>query len=289
MDVNRERNKEKLNFGLTCTKYILFLLNVVFVIASVLAISSGISTIVAFTSYYYMMAYGFNALTTLWLVVGIIFLIVALVGIFTAFKESTALSNIYAVLMMVVFILQIAVSIYSFTLINQIQDMVSYQLRSMMTHYSYDSQVEVDWIQSNFQCCGIRDPQDWLDFEGGLYYANAWNNYHSFIDSQLNETGIRMPVSCCKPFSNYVNLKCEHYHSSGCFDAIYQIVSASIMMFGTSSLIVSILQLLGIILGFYFARLVRGKKTQRDMQIWNTNQENSTSARQETDYSPIQW
>ncbi|KAG4065216.1 hypothetical protein HA402_011272 [Bradysia odoriphaga] len=283
-----DMNREKLNFGLTCTKYILFLLNVVFVIASVLAISSGITSIVAFTSYYFMMAYGLDTLITLWLVVGIIFLIVALVGIFTAFKESTALSNIYGILMMVVFILQIAVSIYSFTLINQIQDMVTYQLRSMMTHYSYGDQVEVDWIQSNFQCCGIRDPRDWLDF-GGLYYENQWNNYYSVIDTQLNETGIRMPASCCKPLSNYVSLKCEHYHSSGCFDAIYQIVSASIMMFGTSSLIVSILQLLGIILGFYFARTVRGKKTQRDIQIWNTDQTNSTSARQQTDYSPIQW
>lgn len=53
--------------------------------------------------------------------------------------------------MVVVFILQIAVSIFSFTLINQTQYAVSRQLERMMGEYSYESygyKAEIDWIQS---------------------------------------------------------------------------------------------------------------------------------------------
>ncbi|XP_037024647.1 CD151 antigen-like isoform X1 [Bradysia coprophila] len=293
MDVNRERNKEKLNFGLTCTKYILFLLNVVFVIASVLAISSGISTIVAFTSYYYMMAYGFNALTTLWLVVGIIFLIVALVGIFTAFKESTALSNIYGILIMVVFVWQIAVSAYSFSFLNQTQYIVTNQLKRMMIDYSRGYQPEVDWIQLNYQCCGINDPSDWQKFDRYTTPSPRYDKYDYFdhlnstTDAQINQID-RLPVSCCEQNSNYVNLRCDRYHKTGCFDPIHRIVSASVMLAGTFGLIFSILQFLGIVLGFHYARLIRGKKTQLQVQIWNTYHGNSASDHQETDYDPMQ-
>lgn len=49
------------------------------------------------------------------------------------------------------------------------------------------------------------------------------------------------------------------------------------------------LQLLGIILGFSYARTLRSKKTQRDMQIWNTDQGRSNSGRQPIDHSTIQW
>lgn len=33
------------------------------------------------------------------------------------------------------------------------------------------------------------------------------------------------------------------------------------------------LQVLGIVLGFMYARIVRRKKTQRDVRIWNSGQE----------------
>lgn len=276
MESNREPDPS--NFKPTCTKYTLSLLNVVFVIASVLSISGAISTIVTFTPYYNMMRFGLDTMTVTWLVIGIILLIVALFGIFTTFKESTALANIYAVLMMVVFILQLEVSIFSFTLINQTPSMVSMQLTEMMTEYPNAFRVEVDWIQTNFRCCGIEGPDDWEQIGRLGYYTNYYN-----------ETGLT-PVSCCEQYSNYVSLKCERFHGSGCFDPIYQIVSASVMLAGTFGIIFSALQLPGIFLGFYYARIVRSKKTQRDMQIWNPDKGCSISVvRQPTDYSPANW
>lgn len=56
--------------------------------------TGGIPTIVAFTSYFNMMADSFRMLSISWLFVGVILLIVALFGIFAAFKESIVLAKL---------------------------------------------------------------------------------------------------------------------------------------------------------------------------------------------------
>lgn len=50
--------------------------------------------------------------------------------------------------MMVVFVLQVAVTIYSFTLMNQTQVMVTNELKRLILDYSYGYQIDADWIQS---------------------------------------------------------------------------------------------------------------------------------------------
>ncbi|KAG4065839.1 hypothetical protein HA402_012517 [Bradysia odoriphaga] len=186
-------------------------------IASVMAISSGISVTVAVTFTYDMTTYGIDTVAMLWLVIGIIWLIVALFGMFTAFKESTAFANTYGILIMVVFIWQIGVSIYSFSFLNQTHYIVTHQLKRTMIDYSYGYQVEVDWIQSNFQCCGINGPSDWQNF--GRFstpypHFDRYDYLNSTTDAPLNETDL-MPVSCCEQYSNYVDLKCDQIVSAG--------------------------------------------------------------------------
>lgn len=51
-----------------------------------------------------------------------------------------------------------------------------------------------------------------------------------------------MPASCCVQYSNYVNLTCENYHMSGCFEPIHDIVSQSIMTIGSSALVFAVVQ-----------------------------------------------
>lgn len=62
-------------------------------VLSVLMISGGISTNIIFSSFYTDMGDGFRMLSIFWLVVGIVFMFVALFGIFAAFKESTVSAN----------------------------------------------------------------------------------------------------------------------------------------------------------------------------------------------------
>lgn len=51
-----------------------------------------------------------------------------------------------------------------------------------------------------------------------------------------------MPVSCCVRDSDYVNLTCNEYYEKGCTDPLHQIVSESIMMIGSSSLVLAVVQ-----------------------------------------------
>jgi len=351
MEVARNRKKYKINFGQACTKYMLFVLNFVFVIASVLMISGAISSKIIFTSYYSNeMTNGTQMLSTFWLIVGIVFMFVAMFGIFAAFKESTVLANLYAIAMIVVFIFQMAAAIAGFTLISRSRNMVGDQLYTWMNDYYYDNKLQLDWIQYKFECCGQNGPSDWQRF--GQYstpspynndwYNNnwydrttpppepAWNNddyyyrttpgypnwgnddyyYRTTIgypnypwNYQTDNYGTTTterptttterptttteppktttteaprtnltPVSCCVQNSDYVNLTCSEHYQKGCFDPIHQIVSESIMMIGSSALVFAVVQVLGIVLGFLYARVIRRQKTQRDVQVWNSEQ-----------------
>ncbi|XP_037036039.1 CD63 antigen-like [Bradysia coprophila] len=255
----------KFNLGLTYAKYLVFLLNVVFVITSVLIVLTAIPTIVYSPIYRYMIIYGMQEFAIFWLVVGLISMTVALFGIFAAIRESTALANLYGVAMSMVYILQVAVMTVSFTIMSKARVMVFDQLNDVMSQYvNYRS--GVDWIQSEFQCCGNSGSHDWEFIDG-------------FGTAEGNETSL-MPASCCVQFTNYVNLTCDKYHTSGCFEAIYQIVTQSMMLIGTLALLLSILQILAISLSFIYAQIIRYKKTERDMQFWNGGHENITSPAQ---------
>ncbi|KAJ6623025.1 Lysosomal acid glucosylceramidase, partial [Pseudolycoriella hygida] len=360
-------------------------------ILSVVTISGGVSTLVAF-AYYYILD-DLPGLSVFWIVVGCIFMIVALFGIFAAFKESTMLANLYGLAMMLVFILQISAAITSFSIITKSRDMVTNQFGVLMQEYSYSyhNGLYVDFMQSKLECCGLDGPSDWQNYGQFPWYQNSYNGYYTddyyrhttesydrqptedyyylrttetddYFDYYVAETRppidsenyfyrrttgadylystnppisnyprsedyyhrrrttasddyfddtrsptddyrrttereynhpyrtrpsttshprtpteaprtYLVPSSCCVPNTNYVNLTCEQYHKSGCLEPIHQIVSESIMMIGSSALIFSVLQILGVILGFMYARFVRNRKIQRNVQIWNSGTE----------------
>ncbi|XP_037040420.1 CD151 antigen-like [Bradysia coprophila] len=281
MEPDRSQKKSEFDFRLMCWKYILFILNVIFVIASSVMIMSGISISVLLSPYNVMMEYGFNTLIIFALVTGIVLMIVAVVGIAVTFMEKTAFANLYGLAMMLVFVLQVATAVTSFVLMSKSGDMVSRQLDSMMYFYSYEHAYrrEVDLIQSQFECCGVYDNTDWQKYGK---YSTPWHGFTQSYDDWYPTThhtttsteapSVMMPATCCRPDSNYVGHTCDQYHSTGCFEPIRQIVSESVLIIGSSALLFSVLQILGIVAGFAYARAIRCRKTQRNVQIWNSDQ-----------------
>ncbi|KAG4072897.1 hypothetical protein HA402_002640 [Bradysia odoriphaga] len=291
MEANGSQKKSEFNFGLMCWKYILFILNVIFVIASFVMITGGISISVLLSPYRIMMEYGFNTLTIFALLTGITLMIVAVFGIAVTFMEKTAFANLYGLALILVFVLQVATAVTSFVLMSKSGEMVSSQLRSMMYYFSYEHEYlhEIDWIQSQFKCCGAYDHTDWQKYGK---YSSVWPAFaHSYDDwyQMTNDTTTSieapktdlMPSSCCLRDTNYVDLTCDQYHNSGCFEPIHQIVSESVLIIGSLAFLLSVFQILGIVAGFAYARAIRCRKTQRDVQIWNSGQGGYAAVRNE--------
>ncbi|XP_037024708.1 tetraspanin-6-like [Bradysia coprophila] len=301
MEPNRRsagRIKTKFDLGLAFWKYLMLLLNVGFVISSVLLISAGVSTYLTFKTMYNEMGDAFRMLSIFWMVVGVTTTAIGTFGIFVAFKENVTLANLYGIAMTFVFLGPISAGIADFTLISRSRYIASDLLDSMIKGYSYSNEYRynidyvynyiynfagysyyyeydyrsaMDWIQTKFECCGNNGPSDWANL---LLY---WLPHHlQTVDGPINSAlgEYPMPASCCVQNSNYVKLTCEKYHSTGCFEPIHQIFSETVMSIGTFGLFFSMLQMLAIILGFVYAQILRDKsRVQNYVNVSNSVQE----------------
>lgn len=166
--------------------------------------------------------------------------------------------------MMFVFLSQISAGIAGFSMISKSGYMVSDQLDQMIRYYNHDYYLyreKIDWIQSKvssvlflqrttktkryilkFECCGINGPSDWQQYESYWTPFGSPDIYDYPNRTADSPTKNLMPSSCCVQYSNYVNLTCERYHTSGCYDPIYESVHESIMTIGSSSIALAFVQ-----------------------------------------------
>jgi CD63 antigen len=279
--------RKKTNFGMKCMKYMLILINVLYLIISFLMISGATTLKVIFGQYYYILwsSSTIDSLSSLWIATGSLLLILSLFGIIAAVKESTLLTNIYGLLLSLIFILQMAAAITGFTLISKSDYIVKSTLNNLIDRsaYSYDiyNNYDIDWVQTTFQCCGNEGPSDWRNYgryfpttttTEDFYESSTTLDYEvsSTMDSTTHKPLIKMPPSCCRPDSNYdkINYTCDKYFTRGCFGPLHEIVSESVMLIGSSALIIGVVQILGVVCSFMFARIIRRSKTNRDIQRW---------------------
>ncbi|KAG4071970.1 hypothetical protein HA402_006131 [Bradysia odoriphaga] len=290
---------EKNSFGMKCMKIILILINVLYLIISFLMISGATTLKVIFGEHYFELWYAstVDSLSSLWIATGVFLLALSIFGIAAAVKESTMMTNFYGLFLSLIFILQMAAAITGFTLITQADGIVWGSLNSMMyqSQWGYES-TTMDWIQQTFKCCGNNGPSDWESFgryatttprptyDDWYYTTRPYTDWWGEITTEYETTtgyettpsttteflGNRMPQSCCVRDSAYnkETLRCDYYFTRGCHGPLNQIVSQSVMIWGSSALFIGIIQILGVINAFMFARIIRRNKTNRDVHRW---------------------
>ncbi|KAJ6632654.1 CD63 antigen [Pseudolycoriella hygida] len=260
----------KSSFGMKCMKFLLILINVLYLIISFLMISGATTLKVIFGEHYFELWYAstVDSLSSLWIATGCFLLALSIFGMAAAIKESTLMTNFYGLFLCLIFILQMAAAITGFTLITQADGIVRQTLQSMM-YNSFSGQDTIDWIQRTFECCGNDAPSDWENL-GRFYGSYTTREYDYFNDSTQAYSTLRMPKSCCQPNSNYdMNYyTCERYFTRGCHGPVNSIVSQSVMMIGSSALAVGVVQILGVVCAFMYARIIRRNKTNRDIHRW---------------------
>lgn len=280
----------KSSFGMKCIKVMLILINVLYLIIAFLMISGATTLKVIFGEYYFELWYAstIDSLSSLWIATGCFLLALSIFGIAAAVKESTMMTNFYGLFLSLIFVLQMAAAITGFTLITQTDGIVRESINSMMyrTTWSNDNNA-MDWVQSTFHCCGNDGPSDWenfgryttqshtTDYTTPYYYDWYYSTYQTPSTTSPPPTstefyGNKMPQSCCTRDSSYDkdSFRCQTYFTRGCHGPLHQIVSQSVMIWGSSALFIGIVQILGVVSAFMFARTIRRNKTNRDIHRW---------------------
>uniref|UniRef100_A0A1B0D6J3 Tetraspanin n=1 Tax=Phlebotomus papatasi TaxID=29031 RepID=A0A1B0D6J3_PHLPP len=257
-------NSNNLNVGMRCIKYMLFVINFMFVLTSVLLITVGLTIKTIFSEFDTFVDDHFMSAPTLLVAIGFILLAVALFGCVGAAKESTAMINIYGVLLAIIFVLEVAAAISAFVLQGQVEDMLVRTMFKSLDKYNDNPYIRdaVDFMQSALECCGVHGREDW---EGILATANPVNT------TEMSKE-IVLPESCCE-----MHYQGEHesecvWFTDGCFNQMNFVISQSAMLIATGATTVAFVQILGVICAFMLAKTIRRTKTQRALRQWQLQQ-----------------
>jgi hypothetical protein len=227
----------ELNFGGKCAKCILFVFNLIVLLAGLVLVGISIWVLTDSRALY---RFDFNITydnpefqlirgsAVIILVVGIMSFIVGLIGCWGAIREKTSCLNCYAFITIVLILCEIVAVILAGVYHNKIDQAIRDQmLRTLHEDYygsnSTDS-VTVAWdlLQEEFHCCGVDSPSDWID---SWYWRNQTkqhvpdsccvmdankqpkNTTLCYDDAFLNKTSDYVFTEGCASYMSFINLK----------------------------------------------------------------------------------
>lgn len=273
-------NTYDLNAGMRCVKYMLLIINIMFMITAILLMLVGTTIQAIFTDFSRFIDNYFYSTPALLIAVGCIMLLVSTFGCVGAMKESTMLINIYGLFLFLIFILEIAAAIAAFCLQGDVRDMLIRTMRHSIEEYNTNQLIanDVDFMQRGLECCGIYGPRDW--------------------DGKLENHTDVIPQSCCKEFKPNSLGICDEAFRYGCLSKMDFLISQSAMLIATGATTVAFVQFLGVLCAFMLARTIRRNKSIREARRWQLQQSlgivvpNATkpinSVHQETGYTQLE-
>ncbi|KAK5645505.1 hypothetical protein RI129_006805 [Pyrocoelia pectoralis] len=99
------------------------------------------------------------------IIVGAIVFIVAFLGCFGAIRESYYLLMAFAMCLLIIFIIELAVGIAAAVYKGDFEDVLKGTLKSSMDNYYGSKSDRLAWdnMQVKLECCGVEGPTDWPD------------------------------------------------------------------------------------------------------------------------------
>ncbi|XP_016973889.1 tetraspanin-6 [Drosophila rhopaloa] len=256
----------QLNSGMKCAKYMLIIVSFMFALTAILLIMVGTTIQTIFGDLSLFIDGHFASPPALLIAIGFILIAVATLGAYGAVKESVMVINLYGVCLFLVFILEVSAAIAAFVMQSQVRGMLVRTMHQALEQYDSDPYVQagVDLMQSELQCCGVDQPEDWKD------------NYGPNKNLTLGSDDVVVPNSCCgklgQDFDETYQVTCEVTFDYGCFRKMNFIVSQSAMLIATGATTVAFVQLLGVLCAFMLAKTLRRNKSLREARRWQLQQ-----------------
>lgn len=223
--------------GIKCIKYLLFVFNLLFVVAGIGLIATGAYVNIKMDEYYDFFGKEYLGPGILIIVVGVLIFLIAFFGCCGAIRENYCLTMTFAVSLAIIFILEIAGGITGFVLRDKIEDDVKDVLQDAMQNYNktgYDG-VTKTWnkLQEEFDCCGVTSNLDWKE-----------------------KRDMNPPDSCCKVAGCNTALNNTVY-TSGCTDKMEDWLKGKVAIIGGVGIGLAFVQVVGIMFACCLARAIR--------------------------------
>ena len=229
--------QRKMGFATGVVKYFVFLANLVFALAGLTLIIIGVVYKLNLKNAINTLPSDFGMAPTLLIIVGAVVFITAFLGCCGAVKESTCMLTTYAIILLTIFIIQVALGVYAFLQLKDNDQRVKINEGLDTTFRGYSSSEEaretVDIIQKYLHCCGVRSSHEW-----------TWPNGS-------------IPASCC----GNPEYSCSHSSPSvyerGCGEALYDFVRSSTKVVGGVAIGIAAAEVLGAVFALCLASSIR--------------------------------
>merc|ERR1712048_171091 len=183
-----------LSCGAQCLRILMFVFNFIFFALGLLLLGLGADSRVQAKDYDSVLGDDGTVASAgnLLIASGVLVAIIGFVGCCGAWKKTIVLLGIFAALVILIFIVEIAGGVLAYTKKDEVtQHMVKALDHIVSTNYVTDKPSvaqkaavkSLDWFQKELKCCGTTGPSSWAN--------STWYKSH-------NKTLEQVPESCCQ-------------------------------------------------------------------------------------------
>lgn len=215
--------------GLTCVKYITFFCNLLFALSGLLILMVGAMVQLNYAHYSNFVSDHIWTAPIILMVVGAAVAFICFLGCCGALKENSCMILSFAILAVIIFLLEIGLGIAGYVKHSGLQQLMETQFNSTMKHYKDREDYRDAWtlLQNELDCCGTYGPNDW----DGIF---------------PNKT---LSPSCCKLINLSEAQECTTLHAmnQGCLAKLLGILDSKTLVLAGVVLAVAGIQLLTIL------------------------------------------
>ncbi|GAB1607040.1 CD63 antigen-like [Argonauta hians] len=227
--------------GMKCIKYLLFAFNCVFVLAAIALIAVGIVVQTSFSGYLNFFDAPVTSVSVLLIIVGVVMFFIAAFGCCGAIKEHNMCTMVFAVLLTIILIFQLAGGIAAFVMKNDVKETLTKTMIKTEKNYQTAEGVKEAWdnVQEDFKCCGVESMTEW--------------------NQVFNST--KLPPSCCKGLKDPKTCSTvtpkANLHQEGCGKAFSEWAMANLAKIAAAGLALAFIQVIGIVFACCLAQAIR--------------------------------
>lgn len=228
--------------AMSCVKYLVFIFNFLFWVSGIAIIVVGSLIYVQLNKYNEVLNDNFTAAVVLLIVVGCIVTIIAFFGCCGACKENHCMIMTFAVLLGIIFVLELAAGITCYVYRSEIDNIAGQEFNKAWSSYGIDEEVSktIDFIQHDMKCCGV-------------------NNYTDYDNYEWHKKNKGVPTSCCIEDSPS---KCDTTNPSqiyvdGCYNKLKNELESDVLVVAGVGVGVAFIQLIGVAFACCMASAIR--------------------------------
>ncbi|XP_043535459.1 tetraspanin-4 [Chiloscyllium punctatum] len=229
---------------LQCTKYLLFIFNLIFWLGGCGLLGVGVWLVVT-QGNFVTLSSSFPSLTAanFFIAAGSVIMIVGFLGCLGAVIENRCLLLSFFVVLLIIFLLEMIIGILFLCNQETINLYAKEELKNGLQFYNTSGNTGLtngwDIVQTDFRCCGVVHYEDWF--------------------SVLN--GTKVPTSCCFKLVQNCSTNPNTWWKDACYEKVIEWLKDNVVAVCIFGLCIPVLQILGLISSLVmYCQLVKTEK-----------------------------